>query len=74
MLMSALTLRTAVGLVALYGLAALSGASILVAQVVNGRDGFEVIAGAGILFVSGVLTVRYARAAMELRGAVRPEG
>jgi len=74
MLMSAPTLRTAVGMAALYGLAAVSGALILVTQVVDGRGGFGVLAGAAILAVFGALAVRYARTAMELRHAVRSEG
>ncbi|WP_257516291.1 hypothetical protein [Microbacterium sp. zg.Y909] len=67
MFLSSLTFRTAVGMVALYALAAVSGAMILVAQMANGRDGFGIITGAAALCVFSFLAVRYARIASGLR-------
>lgn len=74
MFMSTITFRTAVGMVALYALAAVSGAMILVTQMANGRDGFGIITGAAVLCVFSFLAVRYARVASRLRRESPSEG
>lgn len=59
--------RGAVGMAILYAFAAAAGAVILVSRIVEGTNGFGVLAGAAILFTFGILTFTYVRNALRLR-------